>query len=205
MLQSETYLDNDINGKKVSCLIDTGCEQSCLPLKYVSRVTLCDTDIQLKAANGTPINVIGATKLCFKANNVYLYEDFLVSDEVEEILLSFHWLKRNKCQWLFDKAVLVINCVHIPLKQRPSCSMVPETISVPSDTQANVPVRLPWANLHSPACDWFTEARQVKPGLFVPRTLLPNSDRYAAVRFMNVSGTNHMLYRGLPGIACGRR
>lgn len=82
-----------------------------------------------------------------------------------------------------------------------------ETISVPPDTQVNVPVRLPWVSLHSPDCDWLTQAKQVKPGLFAASTLLPNSDRFAAVRFINVSGTNHMLYRGLllgdaePGVA----
>jgi hypothetical protein len=125
---------------------------------FANEVALQDTNVQLKAANGTPISVIGATKVCFKANNVELNEDFLITEELDEILLGFHWLKRNCCQWLFDKSVLVINGTHIPLQQRPYRSMVRrvfvrETVSIPVNTQVNVSVRMPLVNWRSPNCD----------------------------------------------------
>ena len=36
----------------------------------------------------------------------------------------------------------------------------------------------------------------MKPGFFAARKLLPNSDRYAAVRFINVSDISQTLSRG---------
>jgi len=27
----------------------------------------------------------------------------LVSEDIDEVILGFHWLKRNACKWLFDK------------------------------------------------------------------------------------------------------
>jgi len=54
-LQCETCLNVKIRGAQAQCLIDTGCEHSCLPLKYVPLVQLCKTNMELRAANGTPI------------------------------------------------------------------------------------------------------------------------------------------------------
>ena len=199
---SETYLNIVVKGKKGLCLIDTGCERSCLPLSHVTKLKLRETDLQLYAANGTPIKVLGAIRLPFTSNGVSLSEDFLVSEDIDEIILGFHWLKRNNCQWLFDQSILVINGVNLPLIQRPSRSnfrriYVRETIVVANDMQVNVPVRMPLSSFRAPKCDWLTQAREIKPGLYAARTLLPNEDCYAAVRFVNNSGSRQVLKRGL--------
>jgi hypothetical protein len=131
-----------------------------------------------------------------------LSEDFLVSEDIDEIILGFHWLKRNNCQWLFDQSILVINGVNLPLIQRPSRSnfrriYVRETIVIANDMQVNVPVRMPLSSFRAPKCDWLTQAQEIKPGLYAARTLLPNEDCYAAVRFVNISGSRQVLKRGL--------
>ena len=152
----ETYMDIQVdNGKKAQVLIDTGCERSCLPLSVVPNAKLGKTHLELKAANGTSINVLGTVNLSFKAAGVVLCEDFLVSEDIDEIILGFHWLKRNKCQWLFDKGIIVIDGVNIPLKQRPSNSRVRriyvrESVVIPPDVQVNVPVRMPLVSWRTP-------------------------------------------------------
>lgn len=88
------------------------------------------------------------------------------------------------------------------MKQRPFQSHVRriyvcETIYVQNDTQVNVPLRMPLVNWHSPCCGWLTQAKEIKPGIFRARTLLPNSDLHTAVRFINISGSTHTFHRGL--------
>jgi len=97
--------------------------------------------------------------------------------------------------------VIIINGVQIPLKQRPFQSLirriyVRETISVPTNTHVNVPVRMPLVNWHSPNCDWLTQAKQIKPGVFIARTLLPDLDCFA-VKFINISGSKQTFRNGL--------
>jgi hypothetical protein len=130
-----------------------------------------------------------------------LCEDSLVSEDIDEIILGFHWLKRNKCQWLFDQGVIVVNGVSIPLKQRPLKSVVTriyvrETVVVPSNMQVNVPVRMPITSLRTPKCDWVSQAKEIRPDIYAARTLLPHSDRYAAVSFINLSDSDFMVENG---------
>ena len=54
--------------------------------------------------------------------------------------------------------------------------------------QFNVPVRFPISNWYVPWCDWLTEPREIQPGLFAASTLLTGVDKYAAIRFINISG-----------------
>jgi hypothetical protein len=176
--------------------------------------TLHPTNIELYAANGTKIPVLGGLRLNFTMQGKPLHADLLVSDAVDEFMLSYQWLAQNHCRWLFDEGILEIDGVPVKLKQRPARNCVRrvnvrEAVSVPAEMQVNVPVRLPLNSLRAPNCDWLVEPREVKPGLLVARTLLPNSDELAAVRLINVSSKTHHLDPGLflgdaqPGVCLG--
>ena len=49
----------------------------------------------------------------------------------------------------------------------------------------------------SPNCDWLTESKQIKKGVFAARTLLPNSGEFTAISIINVSGAEYVVPRGL--------
>jgi len=74
---------------------------------------------------------------------------------------------------------------------------VREPVVIPADTSVNVPVRMPFVNLRTAESDWVTESKQIRPGLLAARTLLPHDDDYAAISFVNVSGVDQSLKRGL--------
>ena len=215
-LHSETYMDITVGDIKTHCLIDSGCDQSVISLKMIPNAKLRKVDTKLFAANGSVISVAGAVKLRFKANDTELYADLLVSDDVDEFILGFDWLKRNKCQWSFESATLIINGTPIQLKHRPSKSFVRriyarETVIVPPNMEVNVPVRMPLQSLRTPKCDWLTDTITLKPGLFIARTLLSDDDKFAALRFVNVSCTEHTVSRDLylgdavPGVCLSDR
>jgi len=60
-----------------------------------------------------------------------------------------------------------------------------------NNMQVNVPVRLMYPNLRVPICYWVTEPKEVTAGVFVASTFLSNIDRFAAVRFLNISGFDY--------------
>ena len=172
-----------------------------IPLRIVPNVSLSLTNVKLFAANGTKISVLGSVRLYFKVEKLKLFADFLVSDDIDECILGFDWLKRNGCHWLFDRGVLEIGSTRAKLKKRPSRAAVrriyaAESIFVEDGMQVNVPVKMPLSNLRSPDCDWLTEAKEIKPGLVMARTLLPNMDQNAAVRVINLSGKNQKICQG---------
>jgi hypothetical protein len=57
-----------------------------------------------------------------------------------------------------------------------------------------VPIRLSFTNLDAPRCDWVTEPQ---PGLLAARTLLPESDEWAAVQCVNAGNTPQRIRVGI--------
>ena len=169
---SETYLEFDVNGIKGQALIDTGCDRSVIPKRMVKTAVLRPTNIELYAANGSKIPVLGWFRLNFTVEGKPLFADLLVSDAVDEFMLSCRWLAQNHCRWLFDEGILEIDGMPVRLKQRPARNFVRriyvrECINIPVDAQANVPVRLPINSFRVTQCDWLVEPREVKPGLLI--------------------------------------
>ena len=126
-------------------------------------------ETQLFAANGTPIVVDGATRIIFKVEGMSMHADVLVLEQINEIILGYNWLNENKCEWLFGPGRIIINGVSIQLRtrtSRPSVRQifVRESVAIPADTSANVPVRLPFVNLNAPCADWLRESKEVRPG-----------------------------------------
>jgi len=209
---SETYLNIDVDGNTVQCLIDSGCDQSVIGRRMAKSAVLTPTKIELFAANGSPLNVLGTMRLCFKVQGRPLFADLLVSDSIDELLLGYDWLSRNHCEWQFDKATLSINGIPVGLKSRQAKTSVRriyvrETVSIPANMQMNVPVKLPISSWRTPLSDWLTEPRQIKPGVFAASTLLSHCDEFAAVRFINISADKFLIREGLcigkavPGVA----
>jgi len=203
---SESYLDMSLKvGTKtrtLACLLDTGCDRYIMPRKYVHRHKLALAEKSVLAANGSKIAILGSATLKFNPGRQELSADFLVTNDIDEIILGFSFLRCYKCHWLFVEAVLVINSRKCALKNRPGQASVRriyvrQSVSVPAGSSVNVPVKLPVPNLESVSSDWLAEAVELSPGLLVARTLLPDCDRYAAVPVVNVSGRDQILHSDL--------
>jgi len=212
---SETFMSIIVNGVVMHGLIDTGCDHSvCGSAVLPPDIELKPTDIKLAAANGTNIFVRGITCLNFTVNGTEMYVNVLVSDDLSDALIfGFDWLKRNKALWDFEAGTLMFENVTVQLKHRSSRAnvrriYVQESIIVQAHTEANVPVKLLRSSLRGPKCDWVTTPKEVKSGLFMARTLLPD-EGLSAVRFMNISDVDQTIDKGLllgvamPGFAVG--
>jgi hypothetical protein len=84
MAGDEVYLTIKVTGKHRCALLDTGYQRSCIARKFVPEVRLEPPDEQLRAANGTPMNNLGAATLKFKIGSVNTTARLQASDQLDE-------------------------------------------------------------------------------------------------------------------------
>jgi len=206
-VSSESYIHIKMEcGRKkreMTCLLDSGCDENILPKRLAKKFKMNAADEQtVYAANGTSIAILGSIHATIFVGGQKLREKFLLCDEVDECILGFHFLKRHGCTWCFNDNKVVINGETIPLQKRTGSTQirriyVRESVRVPADVSINLPVRMPYNDLFAPQTDWVTEAKTLRPGVYLARTLLPETDCFAAVYTVNMSGREQFLRRGL--------
>jgi hypothetical protein len=87
-------------------ILDSGTNQCLLPAKFAGS-NLRPAKVNLVAANGTKIAVIGEKRLNFEVDGIHLYADFMVSDQVDEILMSRGWMLQNGFKWDFGDSIFI--------------------------------------------------------------------------------------------------
>src|SRR6266496_180773 len=197
----QTYIEADIGGKIVHCLLDTGCDKSLLPRKYIPDVPVQPVTVNVFAANGNPIPVLGSTRMHFKINGTALTADFLVTDDVDEIMLGYDWLEIQGCRWHFDEYSIILHGMTVPLHNRVSrisCKRVyiRDDVSIPPNTEINVPVRLVKTSFRTPPGSWVMGPTSFAHQVFSARVLLPEEDTHAAFRIANLSEKEFFLEGG---------
>ena len=115
-----------------------------MPLHMASDVIIQPTTMELFAANGSRIDVMGMARLNLTVKGMPLSVDVLISRDVDECMLGYDFLVQHSCRCLFDKVTLVLEGLPIKLKSRPArVSLrrvyVREAIRIPTDKQVNVP------------------------------------------------------------------
>jgi predicted aspartyl protease len=206
----------NINGKIVPAMVDSGCERSVVPMRYVSKVDLEPTNTRLYALNGNSILVLGRMNLRFTLNNRPMQTEVLVSNRVDELLLGYSFLSQHGCTWSFADRALYIQGVPVKLETRDSTAnvrriYVRDSVHIPPDVIVNVPEELNFVNLRSPAGNWVTEVKEIRPGLIAARTIVSDDSDYYVVQFINISGRRHYVRRygflgeAVPGLVVGEQ
>ena len=78
---SETFIEIDIAGFKQICLLDTGCDYSLIPRFLVPTARLTPVNLDLHAANGSMIHILGSMTVCFFIAGMPILADLLVSED----------------------------------------------------------------------------------------------------------------------------
>jgi transposase InsO family protein len=198
---AEIYASVRIAGKQAVCLLDTGCERSIIGRKLIPDCQLTDTNMNLYAANGTPIPLIGAVQLDFTMDGHSASANLVVSDAIEDLILGIDWLATNNCQWDFGTATLFLNGKEIQLYKRPTRAVVrriyvAEDHLIHAGHQADVPVKLTWNTVKTPSTDWVLEPKSLRQGVVAARTLLSGSATQSVIRIINYSNSNHSMHAG---------
>ena len=93
---SNAYLSLLIHGKEAKALIDSGSQFSLAPHKLVRPAEMNASEQFLKAANGSPIKVLGQTTLFCQAENIGFAVPFQVTADIDVVILGLDWLVEHK-------------------------------------------------------------------------------------------------------------
>lgn len=195
------YLIVYVNGQRFLALLDSGCELSLAPSKLVDKRQLRPTTQRVYAANGSPIQVLGETDIEFTVGGQATYATVLVTPDVSELMLGITWLTERHGVWDFYNRTLSINGAVFPLHSRKTSVMcrrvyVEDNIVVAPRQQVDVPARSTVNNITvSESKDWMLETQQLRRGVLVARTLLPDTHRGIAVRVVNTTSEPQELRR----------
>lgn len=189
------YLYLHLRGKSVPCLLDSGCELTLIPIsvyKQAGNVPLVTSNTRIWTANGGRLEILGEAQVPFKLNGKDITTAALVSGDVEEVMLGIDWLKTHGCKWDFVDNTLLVDNQTILVSSRKKTQRCRRIFAdghmvIQPGTEANVTAHstLLRPNLPGPEC--MIEPHEVKPGLYVARTLLPRTHRDLQVRMLNTT------------------
>ena len=197
MDKGRVYLKVSIDGRTHYCLLDTGCDLTLISALIVGKDKVRQSSHELFAANGTKIPIRGWTTIEARLGKTPIEINGLVSEHVTEIMLGIDWLQDYGVTWNFLKTEIHIEGETHQLVARenrqPWCRrvvMAEDTVISPR-SQLDVPTKAIFKELHADqnaGLDmWATEPGEIKDGLLVARTLLPNRADNLPVRLMNVT------------------
>src|SRR6266516_1423972 len=191
-----TYIEIQIAGGKHRCLLDSGCDFSLIPYKLVPNAILDPINMDVYAANGSTIKILGSMMSHFEIEGEPVTANLLVSEHVEEFMLGYDWLSQQHIVWDFSGKKVIFRGKDVKLKPRTSAINVSriyvrERIEIAPSTEQNVPVRIVHKNWRTPSSDWLIKPKELSNGLLVARAILPDNDDLAAVRVLNL--TDHMV------------
>jgi len=113
-----TYIEITIDGGKHLCLMDSGCEYSLIPRRLVPGATLAPVKMDVYAANGSLIRILGEMSVNFEIEGMPVQAHLLVSDQIDEFTLGYDWLVKNNIIWNFTGEHITFRNKPVSLKSR---------------------------------------------------------------------------------------
>jgi predicted aspartyl protease len=195
----------ELAGKPHPCLLDSGCEVTLIPKALVEaskNIEVIPSKQRIWAANGSEIEVAGEACVPMWLDRRRIDTFALLSPDIEEIMLGADWLQTHNCLWDFGNGKLYIDgqtAAPLSRKRQLSCRRVyiQEASMLPPKQQVDVVARSTLQSLcPMGAEDWIIESHQLRPGLYVGRTLLPSKHRDLVIRMINTTAESQLLPSG---------
>mgnify|MGYP003389980841 FL=1 len=191
-----SYMEVMTAAGPVQCLIDSGAETSIFPASYVDPRLVRKTKNSLRAANGTVIPVVGEAEIPVEIAGVRSKVRVIVSDHVPEPMIGHDWLEKEGAMVDFGGRWLVLHGTRCKLQAKPFSGwirrvVVATDVQVPRRCEYNLSTKVEYSRLAQTVRDvsplWITEAKQLRPGVYLSRTLIPDRSDEVPVRLLNVS------------------
>ena len=117
---------------------------------------------------------------------------FLVSDDIEEMMLGIDWLADYQCKWDIGAGIIYLGKHRLKLCSRASrvmCRRVytADDVWVPPRHEVDLKTSMTWTRLSTPKADWLVNARELKPGVHLARTLVSHQPTGGTVHVPNLS------------------
>jgi len=176
---SETYLPVTVRGHTVTCLLDTGSDVTLTTYDLVRRhrMLIQESDLkEIKAANGSPIIIEGEAVLPLMIAGRRVDTRAYVTKDLTDTILGIDWLRTHDCEWDFVHSRFRLGNTWTNLMSPPerACRRVYvscDTVLQPQQ-QTLVPARTTISRPRESPTISIVESGQIKPGVYVGRTLL---------------------------------
>lgn len=137
-------------------------------------------------------------------NRTHSSANFLVSPNVDEVILGRDWLTENAVQWDFANELITLKGKPIHLqgadRSAPRCRRCRVSLDteIPPETEVVLPTDMIYGHFAAsdPKDQWTTVPSEPVPGLRVARTLVATDTASAAVRVCNLTKSPVRLRRG---------
>ena len=197
-VSEEVYLKVGIEGKLVHALLDTGCEHSVMGKSLLPMHPIQPTQYRLFAANGTGIPLVGQTVVRLRVGSQEMNVSLLVTESMNELILGADWLVENRCCWNFGSSQLNVNGRVLPLFGKPAshrCSRVyaSEAVTLRSQEQTTLPVRIVGATWRPSVTPVVTEPRMVQEGILSARAVLPGGTGQSVMCVVNLTDRDYIM------------
>lgn len=195
------YLPISIYGRSALALLDSGSQLSLIPQKLVRPRELRRSEQTLLAANLSEITVVGEVLLPCSLGDRIVPTKFLVSPQIDEVILGMAWLQEQEAHWNFqDSRIQLLGRTYGVQRKEgaPRCRKIATTcdVKVPPLSEINVDVYAVLPNLNVNKSQWATQPTVLDTGLIVAGTLLPDRTRDLTVRIMNPTNKTIQLKEG---------
>ena len=128
---------------------------------------------------------------------------FLVSDQVDEVLLGIDWMRAQRCLLSFDDLTLTLHGQCFPLLKRMAGNrchrlILQEEVRLPGNCEIITKGKIVYANLRQSNPEtWLTETGECVPGVRTARGLVEKKDgRDLPVRILNTNREEIVLREG---------
>ena len=154
------------------------------------------TTTDLKAANRSPIPLLGETTVRAMWNCRTIWLKGVVTEHMDEVILGFTWLLEQRAVWNVRTGQLTIEGeTHLLLDEVDAAIcrrlVVQEQVVIPVRSQMDVQTKTVYSNMKATrdtgGASSTTESEEAAHGLQVARTLVLKRLLEVAVRLMNVS------------------
>lgn len=195
---AEIFVRAKYRGKNIHCLLDSGADRSLIASELVAHLPKRPAHIQLLAANGTPVPVLGEVDIGFTIEGVHVTANLGVADAIEGVILGNDWLSKNNCTWEFGKSKLqLLGHVVTTRCKLPSGYIrrlyVAEDYTVPAGHQAALPVKMVLNRLPRECHDYAVEPKPIKQGVVTARTVVSGKTTEAVLQVVNYSNKPYMF------------
>ena len=172
------YIEIKLGKKRCSGLLDTGSEVTLLPKHLADLSQINRSSRKLKAANGTQINIVGEWRTMVTMGPLRVAMNFIVSDQIDEVLIGIDWLQEHQCLLSFADLTITLRGYCFPLLKKVysgTCNRVisEEEVTLPAKSEAVIPSKVVYSNLHRPLPSLcVTDNKECRPGVKTARCLL---------------------------------
>ena len=192
--EHRVYLELKIDGVTRSFLLDSGCDTTMMPLRFVQGYPIRPTTKKVHAANGTPIELAGEVTVDITLGSLRISTVALVSEHVSEGMIGYDWLSENDCYWGFKVGQVMIQNQIFPMTSgAPSSAccrvVVQDRIVVPRCSETIMMSKAVFSGVQmeqmKQPIELVSEPQKLENGLYVARALIPHRCTDIPIRVLN--------------------